>query len=72
MTSPPFRFTLRQSLVAVAVLAVILAAARAVQARLGPRDGGYTGIYRYLGSDGKWQVVRGNAIFVKDGMIFVD
>ena len=72
MRRPRIRFTLRQSLIAVAVLALLLAATRVIVSRLGPRNGMYTGTYRYLGPDWKWHEVRGGVIFVKDGMIFVD
>jgi hypothetical protein len=69
---PRVRFSVRAMMIVVAVLAVVLAATMTVADHLGPKDGGYIGIYRYLGTDGKWHVVRGNVIFVKDGMIFVD
>jgi hypothetical protein len=72
MRCPRIRFTLRQSLMAVALLAMLLAATRAILVRLGPRNGHYLGTYRYLGPDWKWHVVRGNVIFVKDRLIIVD
>jgi hypothetical protein len=66
------RFSLRQLLVAMAIVALLLASARVVVNHLGPRNGLYYGTYRYLGPDWKWHEVRGAVIFVKDGMIFVD
>ena len=72
MKRPRVQFTLRRLMLAVAALAVLLAATRIVQNHLGPRDGGYTGTYRYLGADWKWHEVRGAVIFVKDGLIFTD
>jgi hypothetical protein len=59
-------------MVVVAVVALSLATAKTVLSYLGPRNGVYRGVYRYLGPDWKWHVVRGGVIFVRDGMIFVD
>ena len=66
------RITLRAMLVWVAILAALLVAARSALEYLGPRDGVYTGSYRYLDSDWKWHEVRGAVIYVKGSSIFVD
>jgi hypothetical protein len=66
------RMTTRRWMLAVAVFAILLAAGNAFVMWLGPRDGGYHGSYRYLGSDWKWHEIRGTVIFVEDGFIFVD
>ena len=72
MRMPRIRFTLRRAMVAVAAVALLLATARVVLSYLGPRDGNYTGVYRYLGPDWKWHVVRGTSILVHKGMIITD
>jgi hypothetical protein len=59
-------------MVALAIVAALLFAARLVLGYLGPRDGFYRGSYGYLGSDWRWHEVRGAIIYVKGGMIFVD
>jgi hypothetical protein len=72
MGLPRVRFTVRQMMVGVALLAVLLVTARSVLEYLGPRDGGYTESYRYLGRDWQWHEVRGAVIYVRGGSIFVD
>ena len=72
MRPPRVRFTVRRMMVAVAVAAFLLAAGKGASGYLGPRNGGYHGYYRYLGSDWRWHEVRGSIIFVKDGLIFTD
>jgi hypothetical protein len=72
MKRPRVRFTVLRLMIAVAVVAVALTMSNIVRKHLGPKNGGYSGVYRYLGSDLRWHEVRGNVIFVKDGMIFVD
>jgi hypothetical protein len=66
------RISLRGMMVAVAIVAALLMAARFVLGYLGPRGGFYSGSYSYLDSDWRWHEVRGAVIYVKDGMIFVD
>ena len=44
-----------------AILAALLVTARSVLEYLGPKDGCYTGSYRYLGSDWRWHEVRKGA-----------
>ena len=66
------RMTIRRWMIAVAVFATLLAAGNAFLMCLGPRNGGYHGSYRYLGSDWKWHEIRGNVIFVTDKFILVD
>jgi hypothetical protein len=72
MRLPRVRMTLRGMMAWVAILAVLLVTARWVLGYLGPRDGFYTGSYRYLGSDWKWHEVRGASIYVKGPYTFVD
>ena len=72
MRWPRVRMTLRGMMVGLVILAVLLATARSILGYLGPRDGFYTGSYRYLSTDWKWHEVRGSVIFVRGGMIFVD
>ena len=72
MRFPRVRFTLRTAIVWVAIVAVLLVTARSVLEYLGPRDGSYTGSYRYLGSDWKWHEVRGASITVFRGCIITD
>jgi hypothetical protein len=57
----------------VAILAALFVTARSVLGYLGPRDGYYTGSYKYFGCDWKWHEVRGAVILVKNGdAIFAD
>ena len=56
----------------VAIVAVLLLAARSVLQCLGPRDGSYQGSYRYLGSDWRWHEVRGASITVFRGTVITD
>ena len=72
MRLPRVRMSLRGMMVAVAIVADLLVAARFVLGYWGPRDGFYRGSYRYLTSDWRWHEVRGAVIYVKDGMILVD
>ncbi len=72
MRLPRVRMSLRGMMMAVAIVAALLVAARFVLGYWGPRDGFYRGSYRYLGSDWRWHEVRGAVIYVKDGMIVVD
>jgi hypothetical protein len=62
------RFILRGMMICVAILVT----ARSVLQYLGPKDGCYTGSYRYLGSDWRWHEVRGASITVFRGFIFTD
>jgi hypothetical protein len=72
MRLPRVRFTIRRMMVAVAIVAVVMTMGSVARKSFGPRNGGYRGVYRYLGNDWRWHEVRGNIIFVEDGMIFVD
>jgi hypothetical protein len=72
MRLPRVRFTVLRLMITVAVVAIVLTMSNVVRKHLGPKNGGYYGVYRYLGSDWRWHEVRGNVILVKDGMIFVD
>ncbi len=69
MPLPRVRFTVRRMMAAVAVSAVLLVTGKAALTYLGPRNGVYTGSYRYLGRDWKWHEVRGVFIFVTDQAI---
>jgi hypothetical protein len=59
-------------MVLVAILAALLMAARSVLEYLGPRDGSYTGSYRYLGGDWRWHEIRGASITVFRGTVITD
>jgi hypothetical protein len=72
MRLPRVRITLRGMMIWVAVLAILLVTARSVLEHLGPRDGCYTGSYRYLGRDWRWHEVRGASITVFRGIILTD
>jgi hypothetical protein len=60
-------------MVSVVVAALLLAAARFALRCLGPRPGGYHGVYWYFDDQWRYHEVRGCVIFVTEqGGIFVD